>query len=358
MFERISAQLFMMPGGKQEELSDHLPEFHRFPVSSAADELASNLASNTLPPGRLALRELLNSIQDIGTDESGTTLRGLDFMSLEMPAPTRPLRVAFLTSVRDVGKIERVGAQLKNEPGRRLIGTIEATLRALQETDLGNFIEVVGIITDDMPSDLKNSSFSPAPTGGSNWIFPRSLRNAGGELAVDLTRNVPSLFRALPQESPADRRQAKLEFEGNVFNFFKECRADVIVSDHFLCKVEYLIHPHHFGLYGRVLNTHPGITRPDSPYCCRGRLTYELAISKAKASASHFWLTGASFHVLSADIDDGPVLCDGALTRVYSSDTTRSLINRIYPTSKNRVFLSGIKHYSSNFWPLIEISPR
>jgi folate-dependent phosphoribosylglycinamide formyltransferase PurN len=349
----------MPRGGIQEELRAHLPEFNPLvPVNSPADELGVTLASHTLPAGRPAFRELLNSIQDIGTDESGTTLRGLDFMSLEMPAPTRPLRVAFLTSVRDVGKIERVGAQLKNEPGRRLIGTIEATLRALQETDLGNFIEVVGIITDDMPSDLKSSSFSPAPTGGSNWIFPRSLRNARGDLAVDLTRNIPSLFRALPQKSLSDRRLAKLEFEAKVFDFFDECRADVIVSDHFLCKVEYLIDPHHFGLYGRVLNTHPGITRPDSPYCCRGWLTYELAISNAKASAPHLGLTGASFHVISADIDGGPVLCDGALTQVYPSDTIRSLINRIYPTSKNPVFLSGIKHYSSNFWPLIDTSPR
>lgn len=46
-------------------------------------------------------------------------------------------------------------------------------------------------------------------------------------------------------------------------------RYDVIVSDHYMARLDYLWGE--FGLYGRVLNIHPAVTIAGHPNCFRGK---------------------------------------------------------------------------------------
>ena len=280
----------------------------------------------------------------------------------------RPLRVLFLTSIRDVGKSEGVGKTWPSKSGRShyLKGTIEAALEASRGGSLQDEIEIAGIITDDMERDLRGSDFVAHPSQPGLWIFPRSLRDTQDELATSLVMNIPSDFRALPLTAREERTEAKMRFEKSVYDTMQAVGADVIISDHFLAKIDYLIDDAHFGLFGRVLNTHPGITRKDHPYRCLGVDTDILAWHHARGerlldggkivSVKPHSKTGASFHVVSEKIDDGPVLCDGELTPIFCSDTPEEIGRRLYSTSKNLIFIEGVKHFARNIFPAVDES--
>ena len=64
-------------------------------------------------------------------------------------------------------------------------------------------------------------------------------------------------------------------------------------------------------------------------------------------------MAGASFHLVTAGIDRGPVLCDGELTQVSPDDSDIDVARKLYKTSKYHVFIDGLRHYASNIYPLI-----
>lgn len=299
----------------------------------------------------------------VARTESGAILYAPQGRELRNTPPTRPLKIAILTSIRDVGLEEHVGKiSQPGNPASYVKGTIETALEAVNDDRLGHYAEVVAIITDDLKSDLKRGDYVADPNQHGAWIFPKDLRNRNGELATSLTVNVPSTFRALPLKDVEGRHARKVEFESNVFRILRETGADILLSDHFLARIDYLIRPDYFNMLGRVLNTHPGIIRPDHPYTCLGKLPYDqmrlhaqglrLMPDKSVAQVPPCDLAGATFHFITAGIDRGPVLCDAELTRILPTDSDVTVARKLYETSKYHAFIEGVRHYASNIFPM------
>lgn len=296
--------------------------------------------------------------------ESGVTLYTLPGQSVNLTPPSRPLKVAFLTSIRDVGVGEAVGRVTYSGKSRSYIkGTIETALDAVKDDRLGQFAEVVAVITDDLEKDLQWSDYVADPKLSGRWITPRDARNQTGDRISSITVNIPSDFRALPLSEREARLERKLQFEAAVYRVLVESGADILLSDHFLARIDYLISSSHFGLLGKVLNTHPGITRADHPYATVGRYPYDLMRLHAQGlkqlpdntvvAVDPCNMAGASFHLVTAGIDRGPVLCDGELTQVSPDDSDIDVARKLYKTSKYHVFIEGLRHYASNIYPLI-----
>ena len=296
--------------------------------------------------------------------ESGVTLYNLPGQEIRLTPPSRPLKVAFLTSIRDVGVCESVGKFTAYGKNRSYIkGTLETALEAVNDERLGKFAEIVAVITDDLKKDLKWSDYVADPKLSGRWITPRDARNQKGERISSITVNIPSNFRALPLNDHEARHARKLQFESEVYRVMVESGADILLSDHFLARIDFLISPKHFGLLGKVLNTHPGITRADHPYATVGKLPYDLMRLHAKGlkqlpdntvvKVTPCDIAGASFHLVTAGIDRGPVLCDGELTKISPNDTDVEVARKLYETSKYHVFIEGLRHYASNIYPLM-----
>lgn len=294
---------------------------------------------------------------------SGATLYGPRDKILTDVPPGRPLKIAFLTSIRDVGLEEHVGTYSEHgNPDSYVKGTIETALEAVKDDRLGDFAEIVAIITDDVSADLKRCDYVADPRHNGEWIFPREMRNKNGELATSITVNVPSTFRSLPLKDVEGRKAQKFEFESKIFKILREAGADILLSDHFLARIDYLIRPDHFRMLGRVLNTHPGIIRPDHPYTCLGKLPYDqmrlhaqglrLMGDKSLAHVPPCDIAGATFHLITAGIDRGPVLCDAELTRISPTDSDVTVARKLYQTSKYHAFIEGVRHYASNIFPM------
>jgi len=308
------------------------------------------------------MAERLLPIQEL---PSGVTIYGPEGLSSDRRSPERPLKVAILTSIRDVGVEEGVGVCW--QPGRPetyLKGTIETALEAIKDARLGDVAEIVAIITDDMGKDLRGSSYVASPDLEGSWIFPRDLRIGSGELASSLTVNIPSSFRPLPRWDIPGRLDGKADFEAKILQVMQQSGADILISDHFLARIQFLIDPDFHGLLGRVLNTHPGITRDDHPYPCRGKSPDEVALRHLRGERvledgttikiRPHSKAEASFHFVTPTIDAGPVLCDGELTELTPSDTSRDITRKVYATSKEPVFIEGLRHYAVNVFPEIE----
>jgi folate-dependent phosphoribosylglycinamide formyltransferase PurN len=312
----------------------------------------------------LAEQLFASSFVPLTQTSSGATLYGPFHINVSHVRPRQPLRAIILTSIRDVGVQENVGQfERSGDPKTYTKGTLETALEACQDDRLGGFLEIVGIITDDREKDLAGTDFVAHPSTVGRWILPRDMRTSNGTLASDITFNIPSTFRSLPLSDVTGRSELKRAFEGAVFQLFEHTQADVIISDHFLARIDYLLRPDAFNLSGRVLNTHPGITRADHPYPCLGNRPYDLARLHAKGWHQsddkkltrvpvHTW-AGATFHIVTHEIDRGPVLCDAELTPVSPNDSDISFARKMYQTSKYHAFIDGIRHYASSFYPLV-----
>lgn len=247
----------------------------------------------------------------------------------------RPLRILFLTSIRDVGECDRNGLMVETGQGQRYMeGVVERTAREVQHTGAlhGRFV-IAGVVTDDRAHDLHDFTAYPNGAVDKRWVWPKQL---------DLpTWNIPSDFRGLPRTALLERGEAKLAFEQRVCERFREVEADVIVSDHYMARIEHLID--RFGLYGRVLNIHPAVTVTGHPFCFRGQTPTADAIVRAQHDTST--VTGATLHLVNAIIDDGPALAYGVGTPVYASDQPQWLRWRNYQMAKLPVFVTGMLHY-------------
>lgn len=247
----------------------------------------------------------------------------------------RPLSILFLTSIRDVGECDRNGLMVETGQGQRYMeGVIE---RTAQEVKLGGVLHgrfvIAGVVTDDRAHDLHDFTAYPNEVVDKHWVWPKQL---------DLpTWNIPSDFRGLPRAATAERVAAKLAFEQAVYQLFMSLEADIIVSDHYMARIEHLIDRH--GLAGRVLNIHPAVTVRGHEFCFRGQTPTADAIARTQHDATT--LTGATLHLVNAIIDDGPALAYGVGTPVYASDQPQWLRWRNYQTAKLPVFVAGMLHY-------------
>ncbi|MDP3970131.1 MAG: formyltransferase family protein [bacterium] len=298
-----------------------------------------------------------------------TTFRGKKmltnlFADWTKPAvhPDRPLRIVFLTSVRDTGACDCNGLNVYMPDGIRYMeGAIQRTVLAARPGGmLHGLIEVVLVITDDHPKD-KLRAYPCAPQAGRPWLHPHDLRLANGQRVTERTINQPSSFRKLPKTDRVGRKRAKLEFERSVLTLFQEVHGDVLVSDHYMAQIDHLITAE-FGLMGRVINIHPAITVRESPHCLRGPTPTTDALVRARDGVHT--VTGATLHFVNEVIDDGGAIAMTEGTPVYASDKPQWLRSRNYRLAKLPLFVSGLRHYVIRLYPhldnldLTQFTPR
>lgn len=284
---------------------------------------------------------------------SNVKLTGFANWQLPSVQPTRPLRLVFLTSIRDVGACDRNGQNLAYPDGTRYMqGSIEATVQAcLPRGPLHGVIEVVLVITDDIDAGPRPDALEGYPAlsmPGRQWIHPFDLKlGQCGNTVVDRTINVPSNFRKLPRNDTAGRAATKLTFEQTVLRRFNEASGDVLISDHYMAQLEHL----HIWLPGRVLNIHPAITARSSQFCLRGPTPTADAIARAQELGS--FTTGATLHFVNSVIDDGPAIAIAEGTSVYPSDIPQQLRDRNYRGAKNPLLVRGLEHYVRQLYPYL-----
>ncbi|MBI3618646.1 hypothetical protein HY213_01260 [Candidatus Peregrinibacteria bacterium] len=289
----------------------------------------------------------------------------------------RPINGVVLTSLRDIVGDDWVGLQIR--------GLVEYVTRRINGgAPLGESFRLRGIIIDDRDNEkaLQNvlgngqpysvnppkSRYSMQP-----WIHPPELRDDRGELLISNTQRIPSTYRSLPLHDKQGRTDLKREFEREVAKTARAMGADILISDHLIAKLEHNILPRQelmrsglqelFG-YGYMLNIHPAITNRHHPRPLRGVTPTRDAVNRANGFwinletqeripvKRHFW-TGATLHVMSSEIDGGPVLCEDESTLVHPDDEPMELKERNYAT-KLRVFEEGIGHYARTIYDLLE----
>jgi len=275
-----------------------------------------------------------------------------------------PLQLIFATSLRDIAADDRVGSLTDIPRGLSyMMGLIEATNLAINECyhDLGNYINIRGIITDDLPTDytdpIRTYQNPYAP-----WIYPLHDRNDEGKPLGQLTTHIPSDFR---METDKDKRRTKRErFEDEVFAVSQEMGADIIVSDHLMVIINHLLKENRYGI-GRTLNLHPGVIDPLQPSRLPGSTPTTDAIERVRdrtvynnktrlyEPAPHNLLTGASLHMMTKEVDGGPLIASSRRTLVNKNDRKRDLRYRNYPV-KFRVFVEGIIHYVEKLFPHLD----
>lgn len=265
----------------------------------------------------------------------------------------KSVNVAFITSVRDVGGDDHVGQWVGTKDGPQYMeGVIERCIsESLPGGTLHGIVRVVLIVTDDRPKDVAPFGYSAMPEvcGKQNgrWIFPPDLAcDELGTPARLLVRNILSEFRSIPKRDPV-RAEAKRAFERQVLDAARRCDAEVLVSDHYMAKIEYL--NGEFGLYGRVLNIHPAVTKLDCPFCFRGPTPTADALKMARDG--HTTRTGATLHLVNEEFDDGPIIEWDAPTPVYPDDTPEELRYRNYQVAKLPVFIRGLQKYVKEWLP-------
>lgn len=258
--------------------------------------------------------------------------------------PPKPIRILFLTSLRDIALEEYNGQSLKIKGEDHYIkGVIEKTL---EETQIGGvlngLVEVKGVIVDDTESDLKGK-FHLLPQNESNWIFPTKLFSANN------IWNIPSLFRKLPKEDVENREKAKYNFEALVLKKAQEIKADLIILDSYMAHLKHLYKT--FGS-GKVLNIHPGPTLVDKPFCFRGNNPVGDAIKFAKENGQPVY-TGATLHFVNKNIDDGNYIAYVCNTPVCEEDNELELMYENYNKAKLPIFIAGLKHYILKVYPYL-----
>jgi len=260
-----------------------------------------------------------------------------------MGRPKRPVRALVLTSIRDVGVCDLNGCTVPTACGPRYMeGIIERSVKESRPGGaLDGLLEIAGIVTDDLPKNLEGSTYPLVPTTGKQWVHPCDLEDRHGNCVAKLTTHIPSEFRRIPNRDADVKREAKRAFEMQVLEHMKAVGADIIVSDHYMAKIEYLIGE--FGLYGRVLNVHPAVTDKRHECCFRGPTPTADAIAKAKTGAHT--QTGATLHLINEEFDDGLVIESVWPTPVFPTDTPQELRWRNYQMAKLPVFTRGMQYY-------------
>jgi folate-dependent phosphoribosylglycinamide formyltransferase PurN len=140
----------------------------------------------------------------------------------------------------------------------------------------------------------------------------------------------------------------KLEFEEAVLAVAQGVRADVVVSDHYMARIENL----HRWMPGRVLNIHPAVTLPGHPCRFVGKSPTADALAHARANGGQA-LTGATLHWVDDEIDHGPPVAFSADTPVFAVDEPMWLRYRNYQHGKLPVLVQGLHHYATRLFPYL-----
>lgn len=276
--------------------------------------------------------------------------------SVSSVQPQKPVNIAFLTSVRDTGTCDRNGTMIQTAEGMRYMeGTIERTILESREGGaLAGILRVVAIITDDREKDMRVSDYPLQPEAGRPWLHGQDLRNNDDSLVIhpDTTHWIPSDFRPKKQWRTVDEfNEKKKLFESRVLKIMDEKCADVLVSDHYMARIEYLINGT-FKKFGRILNIHPAVTIPGHPFRFCGKTPTQDAIDQARSGVDT--RTGATLHIVDEIIDHGPPLAYTVQTPVDGADEPQHLRYRNYQLGKLPLFIAGMRHYVENIFPHLD----
>lgn len=280
--------------------------------------------------------------------------------------------LVWLTSVRDVGRYDLNGTDIVGiiETANTLINECVGLNINEEEVNLGNFIRIRGIITDDLdhPNRDDLGQYPVAPKEGKPWIHPLDATNDRGEKLMSITEHIPSSFRITRKEDKELAKQERLEFEDKIFKVSQQMGADILVSDHFMIRLIHLIKESRYGI-GKILNIHPGISDKENPSRLPGSTPTIDAISRAKWGAvynrksklflpadqrANKFKTGASLHVIDEGLDEGRVIADSETTRVFQTDRPQRLRRRNYPL-KRMIFVVGIIHYVRTMLNIVDV---
>ncbi len=274
---------------------------------------------------------------------------------------SKPLKVLFATSMRDIMKYDQNGRMVKTRDGDEgyMQGVIEALAQSINENrdNIARCINIVGIVYDDVAHQRDTGgTFHIDPEKNQAWAYPLDLvMENTGETLGEITQNLPSDFRFLPSDDVQGRAYGKAQFEERLVQIMDEKGADIIISDHLIMQLVNVIRPEVYGLLGRVLNIHPAITHKDHPHKLRGLTPTQDAIDRANGEkrgvdnaftkVEPYFFTGSTLHFVDAEIDAGAVICDKEGTPVYPDDEPQWLRFRNYQKAKIPVFLQGLQHY-------------
>ncbi len=270
------------------------------------------------------------------------------------PLPESPLRIAVVTSQRDVVGEDQNGQEVEISPGRReyIQGVPEAIVRGIGKTrEECEQLQLVTVITDDTETDrsrghLLNNPLEP--TLEYSWIHPLDLRDPhSGNLVTQNTYHLPSEWRHTTRIGTPERAAAKREWEEHLATIAKEARADVILSDHLMVILQTLIEEQR-GLLGRMLNIHPAVTVKGDPYQARGATPTADTLERAYQDGGTW--TGSTLHFLTEGVDKGAPIAFTRPTEVSPHDTPMGLRERNYRKSKIPTTIFGLLHYYHNLF--------
>lgn len=270
---------------------------------------------------------------------------------------SNPKKLVYIWSLRNAAA-DKAGQYIPYKGELRYMKSpLQFLAEALDETVLGKYYSLVGVINDD---DLDNESdrnkiqeygFSSLRDG--QWFYPAELR-VQGHLLNDLLCTVPSTYRRLPLQAE-ERVAGKREFEAKLLDKLYSLEADLVVLDGLLVILDELVRPQ-TPFSRRIFNIHPGITRAESAFERRGAYATLDALHGAKGVKVVDWnsmettqvpmvpMTGASFHFVDTGIDSGEVVTDVLNTVIDPADTILELRWNNFKNSLFPALFQGLMH--------------
>ena len=256
----------------------------------------------------------------------------------DLRTPVAKKKLVYMWSLRNAAA-DRAGRFIGCRAAvRYMMSPLEYLAAQLNQTRLGDKFTLVGVIHDDdaeSPRDrTRLADYGFAPNQARHWFFPLDTMVQGGRLS-DLMVSLPSSYRQYAMDAP-ERVAGKHVFEQSVRNKLLELNADLVLLDGLLVILDKLVRPGSL-FYRRIVNIHPGITRPDSPYEHRGAHATLDAFYAARGQKVIDWQTmqtcpapplfktGASFHYVDNGIDSGEVITDVLNTDIDPQDSLLEL---------------------------------
>lgn len=242
--------------------------------------------------------------------------------------------LVYIWSLRNAAA-DRAGRQIDYRGERRyMMSPLECLVGQLNDTDLGDQYTLKAVIHDDDEFSERDRKklieYGYSPREDEPWFFPMDLQ-VHGERVCDKLYSVPSSYRRHPLDAE-ERPLGKQAFERALRDKLAELDADLVVLDGLLVILDELVRPGSF-YRGKIVNIHPGITRPDSDYQRRGAYATLEALYGARGQKVTDWdkmetvsvppllKTGASFHYVDEGIDSGEVITDVLGTDIAPEDT-------------------------------------
>ena len=258
---------------------------------------------------------------------------------------------AYITSSRELALDEKVGSIVINPNNRENYGYREGNLESLarrikdRRTEFAQRFNLTAIIVDDDDYQY-NMAWQQAEIWPRDMLVP--IRLEDGDLTTrvtleNITLRIPSYpwknLRRLEGEAIEVFRErkssAKAEYEMKILDYLRFINVDLIVSDSYMT----FFGPTLLNTYGgRILNIHPAILKDDDPNKLPGPFPTRDAFTRAvygyiiiddkkvgipegrqiqveyegqprtAVSVPRNNVTGVTVHVVTEDVDEGPVV--------------------------------------------------